>query len=57
MLEEKFYSLRKTAELLGIKTRTLREWIRTGKIVAIKYPNGRMWFISEKEIGRVRERR
>lgn len=52
---EKFYNLRKTSELLGIKVRTLRDWIVKGKIVAIKYPNGRKWFVSENEIERLKK--
>ena len=57
MIEEndKFYSLRLTAELLGIKVRTLRDWIVKGKIEAIKYPNSRMWFIPAREINRIKK--
>lgn len=44
------YSLREAALLLGIKVRTLREWIKLGKIEASKKENGWYWEISESEI-------
>ena len=50
---EKRYSLREAAPLLGIKVRTLREWIRLGKIQAIKYEVSNRWYITQSEIERV----
>lgn len=51
---EKYYSLRKAGEMLGIRVRTCRQWIHDGKIVAIKYPSSNRWYISESEIVRLR---
>jgi predicted site-specific integrase-resolvase len=53
-MEEKYYNIISAADLLGIKVRTAREWIRIGKIKAIKYPASNRWFISAEEIKRVR---
>ena len=49
------YSLREAAELLGIKVRTIREWIRTGKIQAEKENGGWYWRVPETEIRRLNE--
>ena len=46
----KYYSLKEAAKLLGIQVRTVREWIRQGKIQAEKAENGWYWRISEEEI-------
>ena len=51
---EKRYNIRQAADLLGIKVRTVREWIRLGKIKAEKYECSNRWFISETELIRVR---
>ncbi len=48
-----YYSVRQTSELLGIKVRTVREWIKTGKLKAVKYDVSNRWFISDEEIKRV----
>lgn len=50
---EKMYSIVKASEILGIKVRTVREWIRTGKLKAQKYEISNRWFISEDEIRRI----
>lgn len=50
---EKNYSIKQAAKLLGIQVRTVREWIKKGKISAKKYNSCPMWFISEKEIERI----
>ena len=47
------YNIRQTANILGLKVRTIREWIRTGKLKASKYPVSNRWFISDEEIARV----
>lgn len=57
MSDIKEYTAYESAKLLGKKVRTIREWIRTGKILATKTPNGREWRISEKEIKRLLEER
>ena len=46
------YGLREAATMLGIKVRTLREWIRLGKIEAVKDSNEWYWKIPESEIVR-----
>lgn len=54
-IPEKYYSLREAVSLLGISLRTGRQWIREGKMAAIKYddrPQG-MWYVSEAEIVRL----
>ena len=54
---ERTYNTEKAAELLGITRRTLRQWIKDGKIKAYKYtnqPNGH-WYIYESEIARIKE--
>ena len=50
---ENRYSLRQASNLLGVKVRTLREWIRNGKIEAQKYEVSNRWFISQSEIDRI----
>lgn len=51
-----WYSIKEAAELLGIKVRTVREWIKKGKIKAEKndYRHSNQWFISQDEIARVK---
>lgn len=52
-MEEKYYSVKQAANLLGIKVRTVREWIRNGKLFAKKYDVSNRWYISESEIRRI----
>lgn len=51
---EKRYNIRQAADILGIKVRTVREWIKLGKLNAEKYGCSNRWFISEDEINRVK---
>lgn len=51
---EKNYSIRQASDLLGIKVRTMRTWIKKNKIKAQKYDCSNRWFIPESEITRVR---
>ena len=51
---ERGYNLIETASLLGIKVRTVREWIRNGKLNAQKLANSNRWVVLESEIKRVR---
>lgn len=46
------YGLKDAANILGIKVRTIREWIRNGKIKAVKDENNWYWKIPESEIER-----
>lgn len=50
---ERGYNLIQTAELLGIKTRTVREWVHKGKIRARKIEGSRRWIVMESEIKRL----
>lgn len=51
---ERYYNLNEASVLLGIKIRTARAWIHEGKMHAVKYPNGRPWYVPESEIRRLR---
>lgn len=53
MADEKRYNVRQAANLLGIKVRTVREWIRNGKLKAGKYDVSNRWYIMESEIERI----
>lgn len=50
---ERGYNLIQTAELLGIKVRTVREWVGKGKIHAGKIEGSRRWIVMESEIKRL----
>ena len=50
---EKAYNLNQAADLLGIKVRTIRVWVRTGKINAKQIPGTRRWIVLESEILRL----
>ena len=52
---ERLYNVNQAAEALGIKVRTIRQWIHTGKIKAGKYPVSNRWYIAESEIRRLRD--
>lgn len=56
IMENKIYKLCDAAELLGIKVRTAREWIKDGRLLAKKYPGCNRWFVEEEEIIRVRSK-
>jgi len=49
--EGKLYNVDDAAELLSVKPATLREWIRAGKVKAIKL--GGSWKISDTELRRL----
>lgn len=48
------YSLREVAVACDVKVRTVREWIRKGKIQGYKVENSRHWRFAEDELNRVR---
>lgn len=52
-MEEKYYSIRQTSNLLRIKVRTAREWLRSGKIKAMKDESSGRWKVPESEIMRL----
>ena len=54
MAESKSYSTGETAKLIGVSFRTLQRWLYSGKIIAVKMPNGR-YRIQESEITRILE--
>ncbi len=51
---EKGYNTFQTAELLGIKVRTVRKYLHDGTIHAEKIPGTNRWVITESEIKRLR---
>ena len=50
---EKYYSLNETAEILGVKLRTLRAWLKDGTLMAHKYNGKKKWYVSQHEIDRL----
>lgn len=48
------YGITEAAVRLGMKARTVREWIRSGKIKAHKNASGK-WMITDAEIERILE--
>lgn len=50
---EKGYNVIQASELLGVKSRTIREWIYNGTIKAQKLAGTRRWIIMESEIKRM----
>ena len=51
---EKGYNLRQVADSLGLKVRTIRQWVHDGKITAVKPEGGKQWIVSESEIRRIK---
>ena len=49
---ERQFNTEQTAKLLGIKVRTVREWIKTGKLKASKHEGSRIYVVFESEIER-----
>lgn len=54
-LEPKFVTIRTTAKMLEISVRTVRNWIMTGKLDAIKEPSGYRWLVFLDEVNRILE--
>lgn len=52
---EKRYNITQVSQILGVKVRTVRDWIKQGKLKAHKYPVSNRWFIPESEIKRLME--
>lgn len=52
-MEQKYYKIREVSEVLGITVRTVRQWIRDGKIKSVKFPGSRMHFIPKSELERL----
>lgn len=53
-MAKKYYKLLDAANLMGIKIRTARQWLKDGRLNAIKYPNSNRWYVEEAEILRIR---
>jgi len=51
---ERGYNLLQVADFLGLKVRTVRQWIHDGKLKATKLEGSRRWVVSESEIKRIR---
>lgn len=51
----KTYSIKQASNLLGIKVRTTREWLRKGKLNGVKDDSSKRWVIPEEEIKRLKE--
>lgn len=51
------YNLRTAAIMLGVKVSTLRYWIKTGKIKAVRYTVGKggKLYIQHSEMNRIRQ--
>jgi excisionase family DNA binding protein len=47
-MAEKFYDVPTAAQVLGLKHETMRRWLRSGKVRAVRL--GRDWRISERAI-------
>ena len=53
---EKYYNLNETAEILGVKVRTLREWLKDGSLKARKYDGKKKWYVSQSEVERLQSK-
>ncbi len=50
---EKGYSLNEVANLLGVQVRTVRSWVKAGKVKARKIDGTRRWIVMESEVKRL----
>jgi excisionase family DNA binding protein len=53
--DDLMYSIREAAEIIGVQVRTIREWLKLGKIHGEKNPISQRWFFTEEEVKRVAE--
>ena len=53
---EKYYNLNETAEILGVKVRTLREWLKDGSLKAHKYEGKKKWYVPQSEVERLQSK-
>ena len=53
MLKQEAYTLAEASIILGVKRRTLLDWVYKGKIKAFKYDGGRLLYIERKELYRL----
>lgn len=52
---EKMLNLRQTADILGVQLRTVREWVRNGRLVGVKMAGSNRWSVPESEIVKVQK--
>ena len=52
---EQGYTLLEVADLLGLKVRTIRQWVHDGKIRAVKPKGAKQWIVFESEIRRLQQ--
>lgn len=50
---EKRYSLIEVANILGMKPRTMRQWVHDGKMQASKIQGTDRWAVKESEVKRL----
>lgn len=50
---ERGYNLNEVASMLGLKVRTVRQWVNSGKIKAQKITGSNRWLVLESEIKRL----
>ena len=53
---EKGYNLLEVANLLGVRVRTVRQWVHDGRIEATKIAGSRRWIVLESEVRRLQNR-
>lgn len=53
----KYYKVREVAQICGVKVRTVREWIKLGKIKTERDTNQWYYLIPETEVEKMRHRR
>lgn len=52
---EQGYTLKEVADILGLKVRTMRQWVHDGKMKAVKPADGKQWMVLESEVRRLHE--
>lgn len=52
----RYYKVREFADLCGVKVRTVREWVKLGKIQVKRDTNAWYFLIPETEVERMRHR-
>ena len=50
---EKMLNLRQAADVLGLQLRTVREWVRNGRLAGVKMAGSNRWSVPESEVARV----
>lgn len=52
-LDEKLYTPKEVADLFSVSVYTVREWVKKGKMNAIRLPNGKHIRFTETEVRRL----